>query len=109
MQVRVVQLLALGVRRPREECRADPGLQGTLTVNDFASENAEKRPLRMASLWEEYGITGKRQIVAPLFDVDLLRITTKGMLLRGFQIKSDGRQHVQFAQEWWCEPEGETS
>lgn len=108
MQVRVVQLMAHGVRRPRDECRADPGIRGTLTVNDFAAENAEKRPLRMASLSEDYGMTVKRQIVAPLFDVELLRVTPKGMLLRGFQIAVEGTAPVHFAQEWWCEPAGET-
>jgi hypothetical protein len=93
-----------GARRPSEECRADPGLKGTLTVSDIATGNAERRPLRMASLSEPHGVNLKRQLVAPLFDVELLRITSKGMLLRGFQIDASGKAPVQHAQEWWCEP-----
>lgn len=103
MKVRVVQLMSNGCRRPREECRTDRGLNGILAVTDFATGNPENRPLRMASLSEPYGLGVKRELVAPLFDVELLRITSKGLLLRGFQISTSGNVSAQYAQEWWCE------
>lgn len=44
-----------------------------------------------------------RQLTVPPFDVVLLRVTAKGMLLRGFQIHTTDWGSVQAAQEWWCE------
>jgi hypothetical protein len=44
-----------------------------------------------------------RQLTVPLFDVVLLRVTAKGMLLRGFQIDATSGPSVHTIQEWWCE------
>lgn len=35
MHVRVVELMVAGVRRSREECLADPGTVGTLSIGDI--------------------------------------------------------------------------
>ncbi|MBW6179897.1 hypothetical protein, partial [Pseudomonas aeruginosa] len=43
MHVRVVELMVAGVRRPREECLADPGTIGTLSIGDIPIGTAEKR------------------------------------------------------------------
>lgn len=99
MRVLVVQLLAKGVRRPRIECRGDSATIGTLTVEDVAMGTCEGRPLRMASRWERYGSASRRPIVSPLIDVQLLRVTPRGMLLRGFQISTRESSPVQHAQE----------
>ena len=37
MHVRVVELMVAGVRRPREECLADPGTIGTLSIGESLS------------------------------------------------------------------------
>ena len=55
MHVRVVELMVAGVRRPREECLADPGTIGTLSIGDIPIGTAEKRPLHAAQLWERWG------------------------------------------------------
>ena len=78
MHVRVVELMVAGVRRPREECLADPGTIGILSIGDIPIGTAEKRPLHAAQLWE---------------------------LLRGFQVDTSNRPNTaQHAQEWWAVP-----
>lgn len=41
MHVRVVELMVAGVRRPRQECLADPGTIGTLSIGDIPIGTAE--------------------------------------------------------------------
>ncbi|ATE62900.1 hypothetical protein [Thauera sinica] len=105
MYVRVVQLMAEGIRRPRDTCLADPGITGTLSIGDIPIGTAEKRPLRAAQLWEQWGSAAKRPLLPPLFDVQVLRMTPRGLLLRGFQIDSRNLEAIaQHAQEWWAVP-----
>ncbi len=105
MYVRVVQLMSEGVRRPREECLADPGITGTLSIGDESVGTCEKRPLRQAQLWERWGTSARRGLLPPLFDVQVLRITPRGLLLRGFQVSTkNGAGTAQHAQEWWAVP-----
>lgn len=91
MHVRVVELMVAGVRRPREECLADPGTIGTLSIGDIPIGTAEKRPLHAAQLWERWGTSARRGLLPPLFDVQVLRITPRGLLLRGFQVRGYDR------------------
>jgi len=107
MQVRLVQLFHDGTRRPREQCLADPGLVGMLTLEIVTQNLVERRPVRMAAVWEKWGSSSRRKLTAPLFDAELLRITHKGLWLRGHQIDSAGGRRVLFVQEWWCEVKGE--
>ena len=105
MHVRVVELMVAGVRRPREECLADPGTIGTLSIGDIPIGTAEKRPLHAAQLWERWGTSARRGLLPPLFDVQVLRITPRGLLLRGFQVDTSNRPNTaQHAQEWWAWP-----
>ncbi|WP_345793298.1 hypothetical protein AAG895_17760 [Thauera sp. JM12B12] len=105
MHVRVVELMVAGVRRTREECLADPGTIGTLSIGDIPLGTAEKRPLHAAQLWERWGTSAKRGLLPPLFDVLVLRITPRRLLLRGFQVSTkNGRAATQYAQEWWAVP-----
>lgn len=106
MKIRLVQLYKCGVRRQRDELRADPGLVGLLTVRDWPAGNAEGRPLKMAEIHDLEPLSinyPARQVEVPLFDVVLLRVTAKGMLLRGFQIDSSNGPRISAVQEWWCE------
>lgn len=109
MNIRLVCLYEKGVRRPREDCRADPGVFGTLIIDDWVVGNAEHRPLKTAKVWHWYESYSRRIVAGPLFDVVLLKVTSKGMLLHGVEIKrQDGRDElVHYTQEWWCEPVSE--
>ncbi|MFG4498013.1 hypothetical protein ACFZ9I_32125, partial [Pseudomonas aeruginosa] len=65
----------------------------------------EKRPLHAAQLWERWGTSARRGLLPPLFDVQVLRITPRGLLLRGFQVDTSNRPNTaQHAQEWWAVP-----
>ena len=56
-------------------------------------------------LWERWGTSAKRGLLPPLFDVQVLRITPRGLLLRGFQVSTkNGLGAAQHAQEWWVVP-----
>ena len=97
--------MVAGERRPREACLADPGITGTLSIGDIPVGTAEKRPLHAAQLWERWGTSARRGLLPPLFDVQVLRITPRGLLLRGFQVSTkNGAGTVQHAQEWWVVP-----
>jgi hypothetical protein len=102
MQFRVVQLYALGVRRPRDELRADPGITGTVLVRDWADGCSEMRPVKIADVVRYAGLSSERPLLPRLFDVVLLRSTSKGVLLRGFEMVSEDGKLVQVIQEWWC-------
>ena len=103
MRVRVVKLLEAGIRRSSDSCRGDAGVVGELVVLEIgAAGNSERRALRNADLLERIGTAGNRPILPSLADVLLLRVTPRGMLLRGFEYHQG--QHV--AQEWWCEVVG---
>ena len=106
MHYRVVQLIAAGVRRPRDEARADPGIAGVLLVDVLApAENSRARPLRRARVVKSSGMNNVYQnLISPLFDVELLRATPAGLLLRGVQIHAEGGRAIEFAQGWWCRP-----
>ena len=83
--------MVAGVRRPREECLADPGTIGTLSIGDIPIGTAEKRPLHATQLWERWGTSVRRGLLPPLFDVQVLLITPRGLLLRGFQVDTSNR------------------
>ncbi|MGQ5490897.1 hypothetical protein ACUH78_18835 [Thauera sp. ZXT1-4] len=77
----------------------------TLSIGDIPIGTAEKRPLHAAQLWERWGTSARRGLLPPLFDVQVLRITPRGLLLRGFQVSTkNGAGTAQHAQEWWAVP-----
>ena len=55
-----------------------PPLAGELTVTDWPAGNAAGRALRVAQLREHYGGANLRDIVVPLFDPLLVRMTGRG-------------------------------
>ena len=104
MRSRVVQLYAAGVRRARMECRTDPGVVGDLRVDQRDAVGSRSgRAQACASLQARQSPHIVQNILPPLFDVVLLRVTPVGMLLRGIQYHStDGRVVTEYPQEWWC-------
>ena len=84
---------------------ADPGTVGTLSIGDIPIGTAERRPLHAAQLWERWGTSAKRGLLPPLFNVQVLRITPRGLLLRGFLVDtSNWPTTAQHAQEWCAVP-----
>lgn len=105
MDVRLVRLFRRGVRRTPDECRADPGVFGVLTVKDWPEHNAARRPLKVGRFWPRYDSFSRKEHGPPLFDVVLLRITPRGVLLGGIELSIEEGQPepVHHEQHWWCE------
>lgn len=101
MEFRVVQLYTRGVRRQREEIRADAGVTGTLLVLDWVEGCSEGRPVRIADVVAYVGLSSERPLLPQIFDAVLLRSTPRGILLRGFEMISEEGKLAKTIQEWW--------
>lgn len=106
MRFCLVELFSYGIRRPREDVCRQPPLAGELTVTDWPAGNAAGRALRVAQLREHYGGATLRDIVVPLFDPLLVRMTRTGFVLRGFQYHASDGVVREWMQEWWIRPVG---
>lgn len=106
MKFAIVRLFHEGQRIAREQARAAAPIVGDLTIGDLVAENSSGRPLRRATLTESYGTNRiRRDLISPLFDVAILRMTDSGFVLRGFEISSPRAGETREArQEWWARP-----
>lgn len=105
MKARVIELYSAGTRRHSSELRADPGKIGELELDAWETQRPD-RPLQMrARLTVSDGGT-RRDAFLPIYDVVLLKVTRKGMLLHGIENVVHGRAIAGYVQEWWCEPLG---
>lgn len=91
-----------GAKIPREELLNVAPKVGELVIQDWREGNAENRALRVAYLKEDLE-NKKPQLLLPLFEPVVVRMTTKGFLLKGYQIdsKGSGEELVQYVQGWW--------
>lgn len=91
-----------GAKIPREELLKAVPKVGELVITDWVEGNAENRALRVAHL--KNGMLNQRaDHYLPLFEPVVVLMTTKGFLLRGYQINSEGSsaEIIQFVQGWW--------
>ena len=92
----------------REHLELDAGVAHDLIEqrqDKFSAGLVAGRVAVAAQLWERWGTSAKRGLLPPLFDVQVLRITPRGLLLRGFQVSTrNGPGTTQYAQEWWAVP-----
>lgn len=105
MKVRVIELYVVGERRPRAQLEAVPGETGELELDAWDNQTPDRRLQLRARLTVAAGTT-RRDALPPIYDVVVLRITRKGMLLQGVQKVTYARTVVGFLQQWWCEPVG---
>lgn len=69
MQARVVRLFNAGSRRPREDCRNDPGVVGELLVRAIPAANG--RAVLHADLFERMAMAATRPLLPSLIDARL--------------------------------------
>lgn len=95
-----------GVKLSRDEIFATPPTLGQLTVEDWREGNAENRVLRVAHL-KHPTIEYHRSPLNPLFEPVIVRMTSKGFLLVGWQINTtlDGDRR-EYKQGWSVVPAG---
>lgn len=104
MKVRIVELFSEGIRLPRESVLDRAPVVGELTVDIMATEVfSGQRQVSAARLQIAYGARRiMADIIPPLFQVSLLRMTSGGFVLRGIQLSNSSEGIRQFAQEWWA-------
>lgn len=97
----VVQPHSQGVRLPRAEIRAAEPIIGQLEITDWLEGSAAGRAIRIARL-KHPQLNHHPQLLNPLFDPQIVRMTTLGFLLVGMQVHvtSEG-QATETAQGWW--------
>lgn len=97
----VVETHRNGVRLTRQEVQEAIACVGTLVVEDWREGNYARRALRVARLMTDK-LNQRPQLLLPLFDPVLVRMTDSGFLLLGYQIESGpGREVAEHVQGWW--------
>lgn len=97
----VVQTHNQGIRLSRETIRTTEPIVGQLEITDWLEGNAERRALRVARL-KHPTISYYPELLTPLFDPAIVRMTSQGFLLLGFQIHADEQfRPIEMRQGWW--------
>lgn len=100
MLFHVTETYRHGVRLSRAEVLAAQPLLGKLEICDWRENNAENRALRVAYL-HHATISYYPSLLKPLFDPEIVRMTSAGFLLLGWQIHATSDQTTHYKQGWW--------
>jgi hypothetical protein len=100
MLLSVVQTRRNGARLTREEIEARAPVVGRLTIYDWREGNSAGRALRVARL-NHPTISYSPELLLPLLDPALVRMTDAGFLLVGYEIESAGDRVAEHLQGWW--------
>ncbi len=102
----VVQTRLSGVRLTREEIAAVAPLVGRLSIHDWLTGNTAGRALRVATL-RHPTTSYHTDLLLPIFDPVMVRMTGEGFLLVGWQIETlpDNRT-AEHSQGWWVRMAG---
>lgn len=87
----------------RDELDGAPRLQGSLIVDTWVEGSVFKRPVQRARL-RGAGFGEPPDLLAPIFEPFLLKVTEDRMVLRGVQMLSGGGVTRQVVQEWMVRP-----
>ena len=101
MRAKVRRLRARGVVLPRQGAARDADAQGELRVEEHG-DGLLGRSLRTARLLSTSdGI--HRDLLPPLYDVNLVAMAQNGFTLTGFERIANGKESADYAQSWWCQ------
>jgi hypothetical protein len=104
MRCSVVQTRRLGRRLTAQEIRDAQPVIGELLVMDWLTGNASRRALRVARLLHGE-LDRHSDLLHPLFDPALVRMTAECMVLAGIEVNSDATHApVDHAQGWLIRP-----
>lgn len=97
----VLQTHHQGVRLSRKEIRAADPLVGQLEIIDWLEGNAAGRAVRVANL-KHPTISYHPNLLSPIFDPQIVKMTSQGFLLVGTQIHCDEQfRPIETLQGWW--------
>lgn len=97
----VVETHRRGVRLTRDEIRTAEPIVGQLEVTDWLEGSAAGRAIRVARL-QHPTIGYYPQLLSPIFDPHIVRMTGQGFLLIGTQVHlTEQAGSVEAIQGWW--------
>lgn len=100
MKAAITPLRVAGVRLKQDELAVAPKITGELVMEDWPGNNTFRRPIRVARLYPAGHYTFAPQLLPPLFDAQVLRITESQLFISGIEKLSDGQQFREVAQTW---------
>jgi hypothetical protein len=103
MKVDVIQLMSEGRSLSRDELDGAPRIHGNLVIEWWTEGNALKRPLQRARL-KGFGHGDPPDLVAPIFEPTIGKVTEDRMFIRGVQMISEAGTTRQVIQEWMLRP-----
>ncbi len=96
----VVQTHCEGVRLTRDEIKAATPIVGRLEISDWA-QNYSGRSLKVAKL-RNPNSTLLTELLLPIFEPIIVKMTDKGFLISGYQLKClDTGKMAEYVQGWW--------
>ena len=103
MFAKLISLHRDGVVLPAPELAGQPTYTGNLVVTDWPDGNVFKRSIRCARLMTvDHSV--KVDVVPPLFEPVLIKVTTRLITLHGYQIHTWQGKAVHYAQVWVLQP-----
>jgi hypothetical protein len=109
--VEVHKLYDRGVPRDTERVREEDGYRGVLVFQPFEPVETPPRRRYRAELRSTNGT--EQHIVPPMDDAYLVRLDSRGILLRGTELisrtYSRNSRHYVYPQMWLCKPIAETT
>ena len=100
----VVQTHVLGKRRTKVEMQECEPAIGNLYLFDWHAGNSSNRNLRVAELKSSQGWSMEIDVLPKLFDAKVVKVTSSGMHLVGFEISSSVEVTADYLQGWWAKP-----
>lgn len=100
MLYRLICLHRNGVVLTPEDLEQEPRYTGNLIIEDWHQAGAFGRAVRQARLLDMSIPQAPRDLLAPLFDPQLVRMTNTQMTLHGYQIRAEDGTPVHYAQSW---------
>lgn len=97
----VVETHRQGIRLSRDEIRAAEPIVGQLEIHDWLEGSAARRAIRVARLHHPT-LNYHPQLLSPMFDPMIVKMTAQGFLLVGTQIHATGQgESAEALQGWW--------
>ena len=88
-----------GVQIDKDKLAESPSFTGNLVVEDWVEGSAFKRPVRYARLLTSDHLI-PADIIPPLFEPDIIKITGSQMTLHGHQISTRDGVATHYIQAW---------
>lgn len=105
MLAAVIKLRSHGRALTRSELAAQPRVVGHLRIEDPPRPRGIRRLVRLAELYGQPLSGGQPQtVLRPLLNPELVEVTEAGLVLFGFELRSNGDQRLEYVQGWLVTP-----